>query len=374
MLVAHTELNKPFILHSSIPLATLHQLRKTEKFYCPLCKQQLLFKIGSLKIPHFAHSSLSNCENLFSDRESETHLKGKEQLYSLFRALELDAQLEAYLPSIQQRPDILLERTTNQPLAIEFQCSPISIEKLMDRNNGYKREGISPIWIPNTPDKIVKKGIQKISISKNYQLFKQNTKHHPYLMTYNPKVRQFFYLSNLLYLHGNRFISKVQTIPLTSQKFPFYLPKPITKEEFEQFWLIYQQTKHNYLQSRVLLNRSGVNDLLLRSAYELRMNLHSLPNYIGIPLKGSEGLEVFSVDWQLALFYFIHTTKIELCHIKGQTVYYFLNWARLPETRIAYQVVYNYCSFLEKLSIHHSYQTIDDEKLLEVLYNQFLAM
>lgn len=373
MLLAYTEQNKPFILNSSIPQTTLHQLRKTKKFYCPLCKQQLLLKIGSLKIPHFAHYSRSNCENQFSERESEVHLKGKEQLYSLFKALEFDTQLEPYISSVKQRPDILLEDNTTQRIAIEFQCSPISLERLNARNTGYKSEEILPIWIPDTPDKITKKGVQKITLSKNYQQFK-TTNHHPYIMTYNPNARQFFYISNIIYLHGNSFISKIQTIPLTSQKFPFYIPKPITKNEFDQLWLIYQQTKQYYLQTRVLLNRNGVNDLLLRSAYELRMNLDSLPNYIGVPLKGSEGLKIFSSDWQLALFYFIHTTKIELRQMKGQSIYYFLKWARLPETRIAYEVIRNYCSFLETLSIQHSYQSISDEKLLAVLYNHFLAI
>lgn len=374
MLVAHTEQHKPFILDSSLPLTTLHQLRKTNKFYCPLCRQPLFLKIGSLKIPHFAHYSKSNCENHFSERESAMHLKGKEQLYRLFKALGLNAELEPYLPNVKQRPDLLLDGNTTQRIAIEFQCSPISIEKLIHRNKGYKREDILPIWIPITPDKIVKKGIQKVTLSKNLQQFKEVESNHPYIMSYNPKVRQFFYISNQVHLHGNRFISKVQTIPLTSQKFPFYLPKPLTKEEFSQYWQIHQQTKHNYLQTRVLFSKSGLNDLLLRSAYELRMNLHLLPNYIGVPLKGSEVLKLSCIDWQLALFYFIHLTKTELRHMKGQTLYYFLKWARLPESRIAYEAVSNYCSILEELSIQHPYQTIEDEKLLTVLYNHFLAM
>ncbi|WP_445013744.1 competence protein CoiA [Ureibacillus sinduriensis] len=302
------------------------------------------------------------------------HLKGKEQLYSLFKALEMEPELEPYLPNVKQRPDILLKGNTTQRIAVEFQCSPISAEKLINRNNGYKREDIQPIWIPITPDKIMKKGIRKVSISKNHQQFKVTASHHPYIMSYNPKMRQFFYISNPVYLHGNSFIAKVQTIPLTTQKFPFYLPKPITNEEFHQYWQILQQTKHNYLQKRVLFTRSGLNDLLLRSAYELRMNLHSLPNYIGVPLKGSEVLKLSCIDWQLAIFYFLHLTKIELRQMKGETLYYFLKWANLPQSRIAYEAVSNYCDILEELSIQHCYQTIEEEKLLAVLYHHFLAM
>ncbi|PYF06526.1 competence protein CoiA [Ureibacillus chungkukjangi] len=374
MLVAYTEQNEPFILNSSMPQTTLHQLRSSKKFYCPLCKQQLLFKIGSLKIPHFAHISKSNCDYLFSDRESEIHLKGKEQLYNHFKALSIDTELEAYLPSIQQRPDILLQDQNKKQFAIEFQCSPISQERLIERNEGYASEKISPIWIPNTPSNIVKKGIQKISLTKNHQQFLLSSEHHPYLMTYNPAVRQFFYISNLIFLQGNRFISKVQAIPIDHQKFPFYLPRPLTQNEFKQYLLINNQEKHKYLQDRVLLSRRGVKDILLRSVYELRLNLHALPNYIGIPLVGNDEFQVFSVDWQLAIFYFIHINQIELRHMKGQTIFYFLKWASLPQNERAKNVVQQYCRILEELSIQHSYQSIQEEKLLEVLYNHFLAI
>ena len=374
MLAAYTEQNELFILNSSMPLATLHLLRKSKKFYCPLCKQKLLFKIGSLKIPHFAHFSKSHCDDFFSERESETHLKGKEQLYNLFKSLNLDAKLEAYITNIQQRPDILLKDDDNSMFAIEFQCSSISQESLIRRNTGYREENISPVWIPNTPTNITRSGIQKISLSKNVQQFTLCSKHHPYIMTYNPTVRQFFYISNLIFLQGNSFLSKVQTISVTHQQFPFYIPKPITPNEFKQFLLIYKQVKHNYVQKRVLLSRSGVNDIFLRSAYELRLNLLSLPYYIGIPLIGNEELQVFSVDWQLALFYFVYTTKIELRHMKGQTIYYFLRWAKLPETSRAKDVVSEYCRLLEELSVQHSYQSIHEKKLFDVLYNHFLAI
>ncbi|HWK22472.1 MAG TPA: competence protein CoiA family protein [Ureibacillus sp.] len=374
MLVAYTDQNEPFILHTSISQSTLYQLRKTKKFFCPLCKQPLLFKIGSIKVPHFAHYPQDTlCENLFSEKESEVHLKGKEQLFNLFKVLGLKAELESYLPNIKQRPDVLLKEK-NQQFAIEFQCSPISKERLTERNSGYKVEGIAPIWIPNTPAKIIKKGIQKISLNKNYQLFKLAPHTHPYIMSYNPIMQQFFYISNLMFLQGNSFISKVQTIPLENQRFPFYEPKQITISEFKQFFLIYQQVKHNYLKRRVLLSRTGVNDLLLRSAYELRMDLNTLPNYIGIPIKGSEILKEFSVDWQLALFFYIYTTKIEINNLSGQTIYDYLKWARMPVVKEAFEAVNNYCKLLKKLSVKHSYQTIQEHKLMEVLYTHFLAL
>ncbi|MCY8523658.1 competence protein CoiA, partial [Bacillus atrophaeus] len=36
------------------------ELRKT-KFFCPVCREQLDVKLGSLKAPHFAHKQNKAC-------------------------------------------------------------------------------------------------------------------------------------------------------------------------------------------------------------------------------------------------------------------------------------------------------------------------
>lgn len=308
MLVAYTEQNKRFVLNSSIPKTTLKQLRQMERFYCPQCKEPLLLKIGTFKIPHFAHYSKKECEHRFSERESEQHLLGKEQLYQLFHYLGLQVEIEPYLSELKQRPDLLIEKE-NRRFAIEFQCSPITLQRLKERNFGYKSNGIVPFWIPKTPNKSYQKGIQIISLNKQLQLFKMTVDRHSYIMEYNPIVRQFLYMTNLMHLYGNRFISKVQVIPRMKQQFPFYIPKQLTEQEFKQYFILFNRVKHNYLQSVLFVNKKGVHHLLLRSLYELRLNGQTLPNYIGIPIHGSEHLKVSPLEWQAALFYFLHVTK-----------------------------------------------------------------
>ena len=372
MLVAYTDQNKRFVLNSSIPLSTLKLLRLTTKFYCPQCKQQLQLKLGQQKIPHFAHINKSKCASTFSEGESTRHLEGKEQLYFLFKSLNLNVQLEPYLSTLKQRPDLLIY-ANNEQFAIEFQCSPISLEKFTERNAGYSSASIIPIWIPVTPFELGD-GIHKISISKQLQQFIQSTKHHQYIMMYCPFLRQFIYLSNILFVHGNTFIAKVQALPIEYQKFPFYLPKKLSREEYARYLMFYNKAKHNYLKSRVLISRKGVMDLLLRSIYELRLNLHSLPYYIGVPLRGSEVIELFSVDWQLALFYFLRVYQIPVEAINDKIITHFLAWSKINGSMEAIKVVMDYSELLKALSIQNANQKISKDQVDNYLYSQFLAI
>ncbi|MFP3919695.1 competence protein CoiA family protein [Lysinibacillus telephonicus] len=374
MLVALTDRHEQVILNSSIPKTALKQLRQTTKFYCPQCKQQLQFKIGTFKIPHFAHNSNSLCDKYFSERETERHLLGKEQLYQFFHSQHIDVQLEPYLQNLKQRPDLLIKEGGHR-FAVEFQCSPISLEKKEQRNTGYERDFISPIWIPAQPvNKEFQEGIMKISLPKQLQQFILSSNQQQYIMLYDPTMRQFIYLSNLMFLRGNYFISKVQALPITNQKFPFYLPKVITRKEFSQYVWLYHAYTHNYLKSRVLLSRKGVNDLFLRSIYELRLNIQTLPKFIGVPVQESDAISLYTVEWQAALFYFLHIQQLQLSNMNNQAINYFLKWASLPETKRTVCAVKNYCCILQSLSINHPHQPCLEMELTNQLYSHFLAI
>lgn len=73
----------------------------------------------------------------FSEGETEEHLIGKRVLYNWFIQQGIPCQLEAYIPSLKQRPDLVIWLSSDQPCAIEFQCSPLSIKRLKERTKGY---------------------------------------------------------------------------------------------------------------------------------------------------------------------------------------------------------------------------------------------
>lgn len=117
---------------------------KNQQFICPGCKEKVILKSGDIKQKHFAHYSKSTCET-FSENETTQHLAGKLQLAAQLQQFG-DIKIEAVIPEINQRPDLLMQSGHRQ-IAIEYQCSPISQRKLDQRNAGYSSQKIDVIWI-----------------------------------------------------------------------------------------------------------------------------------------------------------------------------------------------------------------------------------
>jgi len=113
--------------------------------YCPGCGEKVIFKQGVINQAHFAHGSQSLCQT-FSEGETAAHLEGKLLIYEWLKKEGIQVELEAYLPELNQRPDLLV-RYEKDIVAIEFQCSPISKEKIRARTVGYVQKGIKVIWI-----------------------------------------------------------------------------------------------------------------------------------------------------------------------------------------------------------------------------------
>ncbi|MFC2949917.1 competence protein CoiA [Virgibacillus sediminis] len=119
--------------------------KRTGVFYCPSCSKPVIIKAGPKVIPHFAHQSVRNCPSSVGG-EGMYHEKGKRLLYRWLHAQHLEVELEAYLPNIKQRPDLLLTINGRQ-IAMEYQCARISEKQIYSRNKGYIQKGIIPIWI-----------------------------------------------------------------------------------------------------------------------------------------------------------------------------------------------------------------------------------
>ena len=121
------------------------KLLKTRQYYCPSCKERVYLKIGKIMRPHFAHYQNKNCQ-AYTEGETEEHLTGKLDLATYFKNLNYKVELEPYLNHLNQRPDLLIEKDQKK-IAIEFQCSSISLEQIEKRTKGYLSSGYLVIWI-----------------------------------------------------------------------------------------------------------------------------------------------------------------------------------------------------------------------------------
>lgn len=121
------------------------QAIKGECYFCPACGEQVILRQGKSNISHFAHFSSNDC---LDNQEGETyeHLLGKQQIFEWALNNEWQPELEVYLPEIKQRADLLLT-INDQKVALEFQCSPLTLQRLSERNQGYASLNYKFWWI-----------------------------------------------------------------------------------------------------------------------------------------------------------------------------------------------------------------------------------
>lgn len=373
MLVALTDQQHLYQIDGTTPKNQLQQLKKTMPFFCPQCKAPLLLKVGQIKIPHFAHFKKSDCDALFSEGESYAHLLGKQQLQELFSNLLLQPILEPYLPAIQQRPDLLITKD-KKSYAIEFQCSRLPAERFQKRTGCYQDIHIVPTWIIQTPnEKFKSPGITKLSINHTHAQYIQRYKNQYYLLTYDVHSETFYYVSNLLYIHGHHYVGYIQSIPLMKQVFPFFVPKIVSKKQFKEMFNRLIAYRLHYLQSRLVFPKNGVNDPLLRAAYELKMPLFKLPIFIGMPTEWNLRTESYCIEWQLQLFYFMecHQLTPQTFHQKG--IPYFLKWANLQMHVNLREAIQQYLTLLKRLGVETIRSEIPFEQIYDILYEELFA-
>lgn len=163
---------------------------------CPACGKPYEYCHGKVKTPYFRHMDKAECEDRFSESETEEHMIGKRDLYEWIKKQKYvtDCVLEGWLPETKQRPDIMF-KYKGQVCVIEYQCSPIASEYI-ERHNLYQAAGIKDIWVA---------GIEK---------YKQPNMRHKFLEDYiegyyDVKTKEFWIGEKTEYY---KFLSNVRAI------------------------------------------------------------------------------------------------------------------------------------------------------------------
>jgi competence protein CoiA len=287
----------------------LKRWKKEKRFYCPCCRSPLTLKIGSTKIPHFAHISNQKC-SASSERESERHLSSKLLLYEWLRNQRLDVQLEAYLPSIQQRPDLLLK---NPPLAIEIQCSPLSVSLFQKRTVFYRKHGLKPLWIYGGQT-VSQDRFRLFSFTSFQQMFFQYSPHWGYWFpAFQPETKMFHFYLFLFPFSPVKFFGVQVSLLMDQLAFPFSLRKPSVSRFFTMAqWL---KEKRRWI-SRKIRYSKAFRDPFLKTVYFNGQNPQLLHSCIGLPVKHSIWIRSHPVEWQYYLWSdLLYRVKI------GQTVH-----------------------------------------------------
>lgn len=112
-------------------------------FFCPACGEELVFKSGVMRIPHFAHFAHSPCQYR---GESESHLYAKVQIWDGLRRDSDCAEVEFERTIGDRRPDIWAV-IRGYPIAIEVQNSETTIADLAQKLSDYQRMGLYCIYV-----------------------------------------------------------------------------------------------------------------------------------------------------------------------------------------------------------------------------------
>lgn len=379
----------------SVTLAwlTKHEIiaiRKQETFYCPSCRHPVIVKAGEIMVPHFAHVHDSVCTSL-NGGEGEYHYKGKLLLYDWLIQQQINVTLEEYIPSIQQRPDLLL-RVRGRLIAIEFQCATIDRQIVYQRNQGYKRANIIPIWIlgANQFTRLTSHHIQVTPFTLSFlQRFSIN---HPTMLFYFcPQRKQFSFVHDLFLINQKKALAQQIYIPLSQCSFyNLFRGKFFTKEIILSLW---RKEKRSFrLRPRSVFGRERVWQNWL---YEKQMHIDYLPAHIFLPIRSQYKMTVPLWNWQsrfmLGFFqslqigatfsveqaeqslkkYFTRRMDKQLIRVEGRPVLEYLQL--LCETGILEKVNESHFRKLQTpIQYDHIEQALegDDELLRRFMYNQ----
>ena len=275
----------------------INKYKIDNRFFCPVCHEQVIIKAGIKTIAHFAHKRNSNC-SIATNGEGEYHEQGKLDLFHWLKLQGISVQLEKYLPTISQRPDMLVT-IGNKKIAIEYQCASLPLSVLIKRTQGYLKENIIPIWIlgGNRMKRLTDNSLALTSRDLHY-MHQFNQSFPITLYYYCPNTKEFARFQNISLTGSKKAIGNLYFSSLRKCTFLtiFQQSKPQTKTHF-QLWLkdkLFLRTVPKYHMSKT--ERQWRKWLYLK-----RLAPSNMPAIIYLPVKSQWRMKVPPWNWQSRL-------------------------------------------------------------------------
>lgn len=127
----------------------LRQLSDARSLTCPGCAGAVVLHAGTVRAHHFAHLPGAVCTLPVSEPETEEHRAGKLLLAEWLRASLPDAEvlIEAFLPTTNQRADVLAVLPDRSRIALEYQCAALTAREWRRRHQQYREADIRDLWL-----------------------------------------------------------------------------------------------------------------------------------------------------------------------------------------------------------------------------------
>lgn len=293
MLIAVSKEGSPLNLAEKVQnIIELKKLRKTTEYFCPVCKNPVVMKLGVKNIWHFAHASNSECIDYW-EPETQYHLSGKDQLYHWLKMQYNDVEMEYYLTRPQKRPDLLLP---SQNLAIEYQCSSIEESHLKSRTSSYYTHGYDVWWILGK-ERMRSKYKYIHSISSMEWTASRIIDHSPIIYYYCPHNKLFHLVSPQLTLTPTKTICTTLTFTPDNTSLQSFLTLPKTEITSTTLNSIFYKQKRIW-RTNPHGEKSYAYYYLRKILYSKGYSLRMFPSEAGIPSQANYWLETPPYLWQ----------------------------------------------------------------------------
>jgi hypothetical protein len=150
------------------------------KGFCALCKGPMIPKCGHIKIDHWAHKSVKDCDPWW-EPESEWHRQWKNIVHEDLREVVIEKEGEKHRADIQLPSGII----------IEFQKSPLPIGERLRREKFYEKM----LWVIHFPKEKIeweRSDPTNITSSKNFNEYYLTIKYFNKWINYPPNLSPIF--------------------------------------------------------------------------------------------------------------------------------------------------------------------------------------
>lgn len=276
-------------------------INRANKYYCPLCRKEVIFKKGTKIQSHFAHIKNSECSFEHYKKESKEHLEVKKKLYQHFKNKYNNVQVE-YIFKTNDSLQIADVYLADKNIAFEYQRSVIPYNLLADRTKGYLDAGIKLIWLIDT-----NKFVKEIKRNNNivyirYAPFVNNflNYHKGCIFFYGFDRKSDEVLFYQLWAHSlkkHHAVCKISKCKLSD----FDLPLNFIFSRENLTTKFYATDIENYVYTQLKFDKT-VKNKLLSLFYNQRISLNNIPKIIGTNLNEQLLLKTPLLMWQAEMY------------------------------------------------------------------------
>lgn len=252
------------------------EVQQPSNYQCPKCQQVVDYKLSKRSKPYFAHRVA--CGSQPTTKKSDGETLNHQQAKQLLARLSTNAQVEHYLPALNQHVDVYLAK--DGPAIFEYQQSKIPSQLLKERHLNYLTHTSHVYWLL-AQDQFLS---DRISKWHKTMLYYSSTKGwHWYVLDLSAQqLRLEYQLPILFHAQSFQYASAIIDLSLQYDQLPRFQPVQSPKRRVSNVTI-------NSQRERQMIQQSEPYRYFLLWLHQQGYTLKEVPNFI------------FNLRWQCLL-------------------------------------------------------------------------